>query len=260
MDPTRPGEDTAANTPYVQNVTDHPGSPVHRDVIGEEPDGSLSLRRVGSSANVPVVGGGPCGVTVFEDGISWVALAPVPADSTSSVVLSDEGPVGFVSDTARLPSGQLVRAVIGIDGEPRNPVAYWDSPSRGYSSSTGERGHGIVVADTRVVVYPRSHLMSASADKGMQLSRIGSLPAVAGVAPNDREDTYLALLPVGAHQVSMQFDPPEGARATGQGPVGVVRVPGTSYDVAAVEHVPPEATGLSIEWVDSHGTLRHWAT
>lgn len=259
-DASSPDADTAATEPYVQNVvTDDHGAPLHRDVIGERADGTLSLRRVGSSTDLPVVGGGACGVTVFEDGKAWVVLAPVPADSADSVVLSSGNDVGEASNAARLPSGQLVNAAVTTVALPRHPMTFWETTSGGYSAGDGERGRSIDVAGAHVVVYPRSHLVSTRADR-LDLSRVGALPAVTGVAPNSEEDTYLALLPAGARKVSMQLDPPEGAGTTGQGPVSIVHLPGTSYDIAAVEHVPPESTRLAIRWVDARGTVRHWTT
>lgn len=48
----------------------------HTDVTGENADGTLSLRRSGSAADLPVVAGGLCGVTTFRDGKDTLTLAP----------------------------------------------------------------------------------------------------------------------------------------------------------------------------------------
>lgn len=129
-----------------------------------------------------------------------------------------------------------------------------------YLGSDGDRGHILNLSGVRIVIFPGSRLVSMNTPDSFDVEPVGTLPSIAEISTSNTLATYVALLPAGARNVSMQLDPPTGSASTGQGLVTVRQVPGSPYDVAAVGAVPGGSSSLVMHWSDKLGKAHTWST
>ncbi|XAS76315.1 hypothetical protein V3G39_16990 [Dermatophilaceae bacterium Sec6.4] len=232
----------------------------HTDLASQKSDGTLSLRRAGSTVDLPVTGGGACGIATFRDGQDTITLAPTAPDAVQTQLMDGSTQVGGASQPVTLVSGMTVLAADRFGAAPKRPRVFWSTAAGQFLAGDGEQGQVLSIDGVTVVVFAKSQLVSMTAPPGtFSLNPIGRMPSIAEVSTSETLATYVALLPAGAHAVSMQLNPPSGTPSTGQGAVVVRRVPGTSYDVAAVGPLPGGSFGLVMNWIDKIGKARTWS-
>lgn len=231
----------------------------HHDVARVNTDGTLSLRHESSTIDLPVVGGGKCGVTTVKDGEEWVTLGPISSDATDSTLLDGADPAGDSLGAIRLLSGQLMAYSFG-QARPRRPVVYWSTTGGQYFSSTGDRGYVATAGGVRAVLFPTAGLVGYSDASGVDgvegLTKISSPPMFFGLALTNTRTADIALLPTGSRDVTMRFDV-DGGGPPNSG-IETVNIPGTPYLIAVLGSASSGNGNPGMQWTDAGGHVHQW--
>ncbi|MDQ2851512.1 MAG: hypothetical protein M3Y49_12400 [Actinomycetota bacterium] len=237
------------------------GGGYHTDTVSISSSGIVSVRSNASTHDLPVVGGGRCGVTTVQDGKGFLTVAPTGSDTVDATVLDAGETIGDVRMSTRLPSGQVVAVAMGEGARTRQPAAYWVTSSGQYFSSTGGRGHAATAGSVRVVLFPSARLVSYSEASGVAsvegLEKISPPPMFFGLGGPGDHRSDIALLPAGSHDITKQFNA-DGSQGAANSGIQAAAIPGTRYMIAVLASASNEAGDAGMQWTDAHGHVNQW--